>query len=306
MGKLAAFITSGYIPAIVTTVVFAWSTLLLPVGGVLSSSSISLFGLRFGVRRAVWVMVVSLVSIIFLAIIMSALNIAAINPWEMALLFGGILWLPTLLATSLLRRTNSFSFLFQALTIASLVLLLMVALVFPDRAIFWKDILHWVTEGNIEVLLQQRPEIADTYNQLVTHATGFIVSSLLLVWIPALLLAYWWGAFLMSPGGFKKTFLTLQLGKSVTAVAILSIVLTRLLDASISFDLFIAFMTIYLFQGIATVHYVLAKKDMSFLLFLFYGMLVLSPFLILPVLAVAAFGCLENFVNIRKRMVANI
>lgn len=302
MKRFADFISSGYLPAIVSTVVFAWSTILFPFGSILSASSLSLFGLRRGTRAAVVVFLVSCVSLLVLTILVSAIGLLTANPWDMLLLFGLVLWLPSLLGTHLIRRSNSLSFLFQVATIFSMAIIFLAAILFPERNEFWSTVFNWMTADNVETLLQQRPDLVEPYESVLMIMTGISISSLLLIWIPSLLLSYWWGSLLLEPGGFKKIFVRLQLGKTITLVATFSVLLAALFSSSVAWELMIVLMTIYLFQGIATIHDILARKGASFLLFFFYAILVISPLLPILPMGIAGLGFLENFINIRKRI----
>ncbi len=302
MTKLAAFVISGYGQAALCIAGFAWLALIVPFGSLLSGSALGLFAFRFGYQRALLVMIFSTLILFVLLWITDYFQIMLTETGNV-FLFLFLQWLPIIGLVQLVRTTQSLSMLFQFCAVVSVLAVLGIFLLVPDSAAMWADFFRWTSQGNIDTFLESRSDIVKQYDALLELMTGFAVSSMLLVWIASVLLAYWWQFLLLEPGGFKKSFTAIKLGKAIAVFGLVILAAAALVESSFVTELIIVLMTIFLFQGIATVHFLLSRlNEGKLFLFLFYGSLVLSPIVPLLPILVGVFGILESFIDLRGRV----
>ena len=130
--------------------------------------------------------------------------------------------------------------------------------------------------------------------------TGIVVAWFVLSSVLSLLLARWWQAMLYNPGGFRKEFYQLRLGKTMAMIALALMLISLLpLDkvAAISKDIVIVLVLLYMLQGLAVVHASVAARRVS------PGWLVALYFVLMLVpMVVAVAGLLDTWVELRNRV----
>ena len=133
----------------------------------------------------------------------------------------------------------------------------------------------------------------------VTVISGFLGFGLLFNGLTGLILARWWQSLLYNPGGFGDEFRQLRL-TPLTSVPLLAITLLCLgqgMDYIFWASLFAAPLVL---AAIALVHNLVNAKGVSrhWLLAFYLLMIVFTPAL----LALVALGCLDSWLNIRRRI----
>lgn len=302
MKKLAAFVVSGYGQAVFCIVVFAGLAFVIPVASIFSGAALGLFTFSFGYRQALFVMIVSALTLSGLFWVSNYFSDTQLHSGG-AWMFLILQWLPVTVLAQLVRVTQSLSILFQACAVFAVLTVLGVFLLVPDSSAMWADFLRSAFQGETDALLSGSSDLVEQYNNILLKLmTGFVVSSILLFWVASVLLAYWWQCLMTEPGGFKKSFTGIELSKVAAAFGLAAVLIAVLSENSTITEMVIVLTTVFLFQGIAAAHFLLSRlNEGKIFLFLFYGALVLSPLLpILPSL-IGIFGMLESFMNLRNR-----
>ena len=126
---LARFILKGYSQAALVTATAAMLGLLLPPFAYLSGASIGLVTLAGGYRQG---MVVSAIAATAVAVIAVLIQLEAALAILLAALFVLLLWLPVIVAATVLRQTVSLVFCLQLVAAVSLVGILLQYQLYPE------------------------------------------------------------------------------------------------------------------------------------------------------------------------------
>ncbi len=208
-----------------------------------------------------------------------------------------MVWVPIWITAEVLRRSGN-------LALALLALLIMVSLavsvflfVVPDSVAMWYRFFE---------LIQETPELAPQFRLsreridiAVVLATGFVASSSLLTLTACLLLGRWWQDRLVNPGGFKREFNSLNLGKILSTAAVLLVIAASFFATQLLIALSAVFVIVFLFQGLAVIHAFTADQPkMRIWLIIFY---VLLLFLNEMLVMVSLLGIADSWLNSRRR-----
>lgn len=304
MKRLATFAVSGYSAAVLCVVGFAWSTLFIPIGAIFSAAALGLILLHLGRYRCLSVAAGALPILAAILALTSASGMMDMNVGsEMALILAH--WIPVVVLAQVLRATQSLSYTLQGLVSFMVVVILFSFIAVPDSAAKWDQLFHWLSQGELQKMMQSAPAINENYLNALDIMTGIIAASMSLIWLAALLLARWQQALIANPGGFVQEFTQMQLGKVIAAGGLLCLLATPFSPSPVLVELILVLMMIFFFQGVATVHFLLKKvENGKTFLFIFYGALAFSVWMpILPTL-MSVLGMLENFIGLRQRIVA--
>jgi hypothetical protein len=298
MKDLASWIMRGPWQAAVVVVVATLLVLWLPVLSPLlfmSGAALALVILRQGAVQGLKVLLLATIAGSILAIF----AIGSIMPLIWLVL---IYWLPLLGLALVLRATISLDTTVQLLAIAGAlaVIVFYVALGEPTG---------WLTNPS-----QEATELfsADTgieqatmmqwLKVVETLVPGILVASLLTSLLAALLLARWWQSLLYNPGGFRKEFQELRLGKWLAIIMIVLFVATLISGAEVPLiaNITLVMSMLYLVQGIAIAHGIVTKLGLSSAwLVAFYVLVIFAISQLVIILAV-----IDAWVNFRTRVKA--
>lgn len=302
--RFAAYLTSGFLPPIYCATGFALLGHVMPLATLLSGACLALFCLVAGARRAA---LVAGVSFILLAAVLTAarfLTGASVGP-HTAALFAFMHWLPVVILAAGLRRLSSLSLTMQGMLVFGVATVLAAGLLAPDRAIYWRQFFDAMTHDSLAEVVS--PAAREQFERLLEVATGIALASLILMWTAMLLLARWMQSLLAQPGGFRAEFTMIELGKAAALATLGLYAATAIFDElTLVNELLIVAVSVFLFQGVATLHYLLAAAAApTFLFVMLYIALVMS--LIWPQLPmlIGLFGALENLINLRRKVGAN-
>jgi len=97
--------------------------------------------------------------------------------------------------------------------------------------------------------------------------------------VSSLLLARWWQAGLYNPGGFGREFRALRLSRVAAGVAAVLCVAALTVGGEVLQGLALATVALFVFQGLAVVHGVVARRGMAtgWLVALYVLVLFLAP-----------------------------
>lgn len=100
-------------------------------------------------------------------------------------------------------------------------------------------------------------------DRMAPMMTGVLAASVVLGTVTSLLLARWWQAVLYNPGGFRQEFHDLRLGRVAAVVA--AAVCGGALASGVALlqALALTMVALYVFQGLAVVHGLIAARDMA-------------------------------------------
>ncbi len=208
------------------------------------------------------------------------------------------LWPPVLLGAMVLRRTFSQGMMLMGVGGWLMLYVLVMHGVTGDVVAFWKG---WLDHAVVNV---KGATVAGFEEEGTLRLINGLVALIYgLGIVTALLLARWWQAILYNPGGFAAEFRRLQLPRWLIAVAVGIVWLAGTWDKVLMVDLMVAAMVVYLFQGLAVVHFLVLRFSGSwFWLVPVYGLLLMLPqFSLMAAAFLGAMDSLADFRGLRAR-----
>ncbi len=295
MRAIGAYILHGRLQAVTVIVLSAVVSLLIPpLSYLLSGVAAGMVILRKGPAYAMQVLLICcLLIVLFVALV-------GINP-QVAIAFALGVWVPMYFCCSVLRQTQSQGWLvFTAGTIATAYILVMHWTI-PDVPTWW---LQWMEllinnafpDGGGE---QYRTVLAQAAPAMNAVIAGGIAGSL----VVTTFISRWWQSVLFNPGGFRSEFYALRLPGAVILLSLTGIILLFISGeprGSAGLDILVVVIFLYLFQGLASVHRIVAERNMSQVwLVTMYILLLLLP---QAILFVACLGLVESWINRSKNI----
>ena len=294
-----AFVLPGLAAAIPVLVV------LLPFPGYLSGALLGLVVLRNGPGEGL--VVVALASALFGAACLMLFQTLL----PMALLLVTF-WGPPMLLCVVLRLTTSQGLALLAAGLLAVVAVVLFHLAVGDTAAWWRSffdetVVRWlggsapsVQMDKVAPLMQRLDLVAPVMAGII--ATGFMFSSFLMT-----LIARWGHAVLDNPGGFGKEFRELRLDRRVAFAAMVVIGVALFAEdfgGGLGRDVFLVMTAMFLFQGLAVVHSIVASLGVSIgWLVALYALLFITPQPILNLLSLTGFA--DAWMGIRERVARN-
>jgi len=174
-------------------------------------------------------------------------------------------WAPVLLIAGTLRSTGRLDL---ALVVAAVIGWLLVAgieLALPDPAATWSGLLR-------ELLLQdaglgegtsEAARVDDLIDQIAPLMTGLMATGTVVGSVTATFLGRWWQAALYNPGAFRAEFHGLRLGQTAAIVVAALLAVAALTGEPLAFGLALVAGALYMLQGLAVVHALVAQRGMS-------------------------------------------
>jgi len=295
MKSLASFILRGPIQAILVTVVTGVLAMIIPPFSILSGAAVALTTLRVGIRSGV---VVVLGSIGFVAVL------AGLSPGNMSpnTVYLSILWLLLLVMSWLLRETRSLSMITVTTGLMGMVGIAAAYLILGDVAGWWEGVLPTL----LEPAMQPGGPLADPelarqiLEGLPKVLTGYIAAGLVLNIVICLYLARNWQARLFNPGGFRNEFYEMRFGvkPALLSMTVLALVLVPMgALSSAAAEILIVVLSLYVIQGLAIIHAIVAKKKMHVA---WLGVTYIVALFIMPQM-VALLGLVDTWTDFRNR-----
>lgn len=302
MRAFATTILKGRAYAILISVVaIVFSLILPPVTGLLthiSGATIGLVTLRKGFAEGLIVVVGTGLIIALLG------QFASQNPVLMGVSIIAVIvvGIPVLLAAFMLRVSRSLG---VALAVAGLLalsgLLLAYAMV-GDVALWWQNTLLDLLEAQgANITEADKTQVVGVMSAAIS---GVIGSMLVYNTMINLFIARWLQALLYNPGGFRKEFNELQLGKRVTSISLLILGISIVLSGGMTgfaLNVLIILVAVYAIQGLALAHTVVSISGAgSGWLIVLYVLLV---FLFVPSMMVLFLaGLIDSWLDFRTRL----
>ncbi len=295
MIALATFAMRGPFQAALVSSMLLLFSLLLPPLVWLSNAVLALVCLRQGLPAAFKAMGLALLATLLVAatvnqlLLLQALSLMAFN------------WLPVLLVAEVLRSRVSLALSLQAIAGLALVLVLMIFMLVPDQIQAWSEMLKpFMTDFFAELKLpaaEQSEMLAELAGMMTAAVAAMLVVSLTV----SLLIARWWQAKLYNEGGFQPEFHNLRLGRLASLLAVVTLLLSLLIGSPLLAALASVAVTLFLFQGLAVVHSIVALKKLHsrWLVVLYVALLFMLPQVSM---ALAGLGMVDTWGDLRARI----
>ncbi|WP_455198373.1 DUF2232 domain-containing protein [Kaarinaea lacus] len=298
MKSLASFILRGPGQAILITAGTGVLAMVIPPLSLVSGAAVALTTMRAGPKSG---LVVMLGSTAFVALL-AWMSTDTVLPGLMLL---GVLWLPLWLMGWILRETRSLALTMLITGALGILGIVAVYAILGDTASWWNETLLALSEPALQAgspLKMEDVEVAMATMSRVMNgivAAGIVMSSLL-----ALFLARWMQAQLFNPGGFRSEFHELRLGKGAAIFALLVISLSMLpMDglSSVATEVMIVALSLYVIQGFAVAHGVVAIKKLH--VGWLIGLYMVAIFVMRQLVALMALlGLIDTWVDFRRRI----
>jgi hypothetical protein len=292
MRSLAAIIMRGRLQAALVIALLSP----LPLLNILSGAAVSLVTLRQGSQEGMLVILLAagIGGSLFLLLSGSVIPVIGLLV---------LIWLPLWMLATLLRYTVSLA---KTLELG----LLLFMLVMLGYAVYLGDFIAWgrsLLERWLKPFLEQTGIVSD--NAVVEQALaylapftlGLIFANGLLSLLCSLLLGRWWQALLFNPGGFRREFHELRLGRQTALVALVVVGLAFFSGMPLFIDVALLIIVVFALQGIAVVHGAIARARLTWgWLVVLYALLVLA----LPQLLVllCLLGISDAWLDFRARI----
>ena len=295
MKALASFVMRGQTQAMLVVVGFAVLSLIIPLVSYISAAAVALVTLRQGPMQGLMLIVASSV---FVGLVSSLSNYGMGMVGTMSSL--GLLMVLLWALAIVLRQTRSMAATITVSALVGLAIILVFHLVIDDPALWWQSILREWFGPAIE---QAGGDTSEMYNLLDSWAaqmTGFLAAAVVVNTLLCLFIARWWQAMLYNPGGFQQEFHALRLGQkfaiATLVVGVLAWVPAGFLQ-TLAQEALMLVMTIYVLQGLAVVHAIIALKKLQTAWF--FGVYIM---VILMSQLIAMVGFIDTWADFRLRL----
>lgn len=300
---MAKFIMAGPLQAIGFILLFAGLSLVLPLMSLLSGAAIGLVTLRLGWQRGLTIAAAS-------SAVLGVISLFWQDELLENFLLNLLIWLPLVMAAAYLSYSVSWSRTLIAIWALFAVALGIFHLSVNDTATFWQQKPIWQQFIELVKTMQLMPDmLTETEKQqlfatVAQLMTGTLAMSAVLMLILSLLIARLWQSMLYNPGGFQQEWQQLNLGRMPSVVMIALTAIALLTAQAWSVDIVLVGLAIFLFQGLALIHGIVALKQWNKRWLI--GLYVLLA--ILPVymgILIAAFGIIDGLADFRSFSRAN-
>lgn len=299
MKGLASFILRGHSQSILVVVGTAVLALVLPPMSILSGAALALASLRNGSRYGLQVM---LGATLFVA----ALAYFSLGNVYFGLSFLGLLWLPLWVLTIILREMRSLSLVHIVAGGLGTISVVLVHLLVGDVTLWWRELLLTIFEPAMQsgAPLADRASVETILAEIAQVMTGIVAAAIVINALLCIYLARAWQAALFNPGGFSSEFRELRLGRGVALVS-LGIIAVSLLPlgtvSQLADEIMIVVLALYVLQGLALVHGIIAKRKMHVAWLV--GVYLLAFFIMPQLVAlIAVIGLIDSWLDFRHRV----
>lgn len=274
MKNIVAFVMRGPVHAGSAAGVTMLAGLVVPPLAWLSSAVVALVMLRLGPAALARMALPAIAGVVVVGALVTG------QPGGVVLAGLGA-WAPVVAVAAVLRRRGRLDDALLAACAMGWLAVLAQYLVLADPDATWQQILRQMLPP--EQLASQMgvaaSDVARMIERMAPLMPGLIGASVLFGAVTSLLLGRWGQALLDNEGGFGHEFQALRLGRVAAMIAGL-VCLAAALTASTPFvGLALVVLTLYLFQGLAVVHGVIAARGMAsgWLVALYIVMAILPP-----------------------------
>lgn len=302
MKALANFILRGPSQAILVAVGMAVLAMMLPPLSLLSGAVIALVTLRNGPRSGVVVMLGSTAFVALLAYI----SLGNMLP---GIVFLAMLWLPLWILGWVLRETRALALATAAAGMLGIVGVAVMYTMVGDVTSWWQQVLMTMFKPAMEAggPFADAADVQVILADLSKIMTGIAAAGMTLNAVMCLYLARAWQAQLFNPGGFREEFHALRLGQGLAMISLGFVALSLVPLGVVSHmagEIVIVILSLYVLQGLALLHAVVAQRNMHIAWLVVMYLLILFVLPQLTVL-VALMGLADTWVDFRRRLQKN-
>ena len=298
MSGFARWLQQNRLPRVAVLVV----SFLLPLTNVISAALLVMTARAAGARAAGIDVAAGLA---LLALLLAWAGGGAASSAPIPALFGAsVLWGGAVAAGLILRRFASVDLAVQALVVLVLLGVVAACVVIPDSRAHWQPVLQELFKAaGLPQVDGLPPGWLGTLASLMHGVIGASVLSTLLI---ALMLGLWFDP--SAPGGaadgpgWRRLFLELRLGRVLSLVAAVAVILLALGLASLGGGLLMVLGTAFAAQGLAVLHWTAQERQWPRIWpLVIYAPLVLgAPSAGLTLLALAVAGLVDNGIGLRR------
>ncbi|MBI5451228.1 MAG: DUF2232 domain-containing protein [Gammaproteobacteria bacterium] len=302
MRAFVSFILRGRWHAMLSAIVAAVLSLLLPLLGHISGAIVSLVTLRNGAAEGIIVACGALLVLAGLGLV-STLQHEVVTTFLVAM--GAVVWLPAVIIAAVHRQRRDYG---AALAIAAgigLSGILMMYIIIDDVTGWWTRLLEAVLMPLLADLRTTMPEaeLKKLLENMAEVMTGLVAAMIVYSIMINLMIARWWQSLLFNPGGFRAEFLRLRLGRVATIVALIIIAFSMLggkAMSSLAGNLVVLVVAVFSLQGLALLHAMIDhyKAHVGWLVGAYVLMLLLAP---QAMVTLAALGLTDSWLDFRAR-----
>lgn len=301
MHALARLIAAGPGQAVlVIALCTALSFLAPPLTSILAyggAAALALYSLHAGARAGA-------VALLGAAAVTGVLTQLLLHQGLAVVVTSLLLWIPVWLAAVVLRGTGSLAMAMLTLTGLALLLVTLIFLLLGDPGPWWVARLGSLADAVAAhpELGVDRTDLAQFIETVAPLMTGTMAAGLSFAALTCVILGRWWQALLVNPGGLRKDFYALRLGRVLSLVGIAMVAVATLkvgVLSSLALQWSLIAMVPFLFVGLAVVHASLAnlKAAKGWLIALYVLMSLLPQVLLMVVLV----GVLDPWLELRRR-----
>jgi hypothetical protein len=290
MRSFARWVTSRPFTLVLLSIVFV--QIVPPVAAALGV----LDALRRGPAAA---MTSALMALAAIAVIGVALGIGLVEALSVSapILFGGVA------VGALLGWSRNLSFAYQSTVIGSIVLALIIFTVVPgvDRVGEYLLSETMLVLESVGLAEEQLIQFAATPTSLLVQ---FLLTSLLLTLLAALMLGYWWYSLIEEGVRFGEDFRALKLGRFAGMVLLLLFALRLVVTAELIQNVAQLAVVGFLFQGLAVMH---ARSHSgnwhgATIVVVYVAIFSFSSLAVIAIAGLSVIGLLDNFFALRARI----
>ena len=232
--------------------------LILPLFSYICSGLVpALVTLRKGAVTGLQVIIGSLVLTAIFALAVK------INPYIVIAFAIGV-WFPVWSCANVLRITENQGYLVLAAGGMALLYIILIHLMVEDVTGLWRQWLAVWLEQTVQP--EKQAQLQEIMGNAVPLMNAIMAAGLFVSLMVTLLISRWWQAGLFNPGGFKQEFYSLRLPRGLITAIVLCVALVVTGHAhpgSMALDILILLIFIYLFQGLASVHRLIAARGLA-------------------------------------------
>jgi hypothetical protein len=292
---LATYVMRGPLQAALSAAALLLFGMVFPPIAWLSGAVVGLVFLRNGASASLQSIAVAagLVSVVFFLLTGSVIP---------SLHLLSVFWVPVIVLALTLRETVSLGTTLLVAGLIATVVVIAIFVVLGDPSVYWNELINKqfpVAQLSKQLQLDETL-LRAAIEKTATLMSGAFVTFLLIGVILSLFIARYWQAGLYNPGGFKVEFHHLRLSKLSTLLGITVIALAVVLKLPILTNVAPIAITLFFFQGLAVVHYLVQEKKMStgWLVGIYLLILSLFPY---SIVLLGALGLADNGMKIRKQ-----
>lgn len=212
-------------------------------------------------------------------------------------------WLPAALIAGVLQHRARLDDAMLAACALGWLLVIGLHLVLDAPAQWWQEVLlQFMPPERVEADLAVPAErVRELIERAAPLMTGMLAASAVTGAVGSVLLARWWQAGLYHPGAFGREFRSLRLGRVAAGILAILCAAALALPGSLLDGLAFVALAVYLFQGLAVAHGVVAARGMGAA---WLAGLYILGLLALPqmVLALALLGVADAWMDFRARV----